>query len=709
MKGGIRMMIFIKLLRLLFTLLFKTKIEGLHHIDFSRKTILMPNHVSLLDAIILSLYLPRNVTFVANTKIAAQYSFILRFRKHITIDPLNPYSMRQMMRKVNEGWPILIFPEGRITRTGGLMKIYSGVGYLALKTGADLYPIIINGLERSTFSYLTSMHKTRWFPKVKISIAKPFTIPLDPTLSIKAQKEKASDMILHTLQEQLFYSRSEQQVNLFNKVIESAQLNGMKFPICEDLSQEIHYRKLLLGSYLLGHKIKNLVSTEDRVGILLPNSIGHVVTLLSFFYIGKSPAILNFSQGTQTIAECCETAQIKTILTSRLFVEKGKLEELIDFLSTQYRVIYLEDIKDQINFSEKLYGLILCAVKKKSQATENELILFTSGSESKPKGVVLTHENLFHNIQQVRSVIDFTSKDKILNVLPMFHSFGLTAGTLLPVLCGVPVYLYPTPLHYKVIPEIVYDRSATVLFGTSTFLGSYGKFAHPYDFQSLRYVFAGAEKLRSEVRDLWLHKFGLRIMEGYGATETSPILSLNTPLQYRQGTVGRFLPGISYKVEKVEGVTMGGKLLVQGPNIMKGYLLYKQGFTPAESWYDTGDVVDLDSEGFLSIKSRVKRFAKIGGEMISLNQVEEIASQCFQSTHFAAINLPDQRKGEKIILFTTDTEATLPQLREWLDENGYSPLLLPRKMELIDKIPLLGSGKTDYVTLKNNYLEESIS
>ncbi|MGD8190445.1 AMP-binding protein [Brevibacillus ginsengisoli] len=688
------------ILKAFFQICFRVEVRGLRSIDFSKPMIIAPNHVSLLDAVVLLLFLPNSVTFVANTGIAKRFAFFLRFRKHITVDPLNPYSIRQMIRTINNGDSLVIFPEGRITTTGGLMKIYSGVGYIAMRTRVSIYPIIIQGLERTPLSYLKGKIKLSWFPKVTLTVGTPFQIERKENVSMREQKAQASDFILQTFQKELFQARMKPQVNLFNELLDAARTHGQSFEIAKDITAAVTYKKLLIASYVLSTKFRSILTANQTVGVLLPNSIAHVATLFALFRNGTKPAILNFSLGVQTLRDCCETAEIQTILTSRQFIEKGKLDHLIAGLEKNATILYLEDIRESVTLSEKLSSLSLYMTGSKSQAMNNELVLFTSGSESKPKGVVLTHENLYANIQQARSAIDFTSRDKMLNALPMFHSFGLTAGSLLPVLTGMSVFLYPTPLHYKVISELCYDQNITMLFGTSTFLAGYGKHAHPYDFYSLRYVFAGAEKLKDDVRQLWQDKFGVRIFEGYGATETSPILSLNTPLANKKGSVGRLLPGIACKLEQVEGIDGGGQLFVQGPNVMKGYLIHGRGFVPAEEWYATGDLVERDSAGFLTIKSRLKRFAKIGGEMVSLNQVEDLATQCFGHSEFASTAISDARKGEKVLLYTTDSEVRLDRLRAYLTGQGYSPLLLPSSIKFIDQLPLLGTGKTDYVSLK---------
>lgn len=679
---------------------FRPRLRGLHKIDLSQPSIIIPNHVSLLDAVLLSFYLPKSATFVVNTLIAKQFSFFLRFRKHIAVDPLNPYSIRHMLRVIKNGDSLVIFPEGRITTTGGLMKIYSGVGYLALRTGAPVYPVAIQGLERSVFSYLKGKVRISWFPKITISVGSPFSIKRNESLSMREQKATASDLILRTMQHELFHNRMKQNVNLFDEVLEASRVNGSKLEIAKDLTTAINYRTLLIGSYLLGDKLKAQLFGKSTVGVFLPNSVGHLITLLSLFRIGKTPAILNFSLGIRSLLDCCETANIDTILTSRVFIEKGKLEHVITGLQENIKIVYLEDLKASATALNKISATFRYLIKQPSQAIENELILFTSGSESKPKGVVLTHDNLYANIQQVTSVIDLTSRDKFFNALPMFHSFGLTVGTLLPIVKGIPIYLYPSPLHYKAIAELVYDQNATILFGTSTFMAGYGRMAHPYNFYSLRYVFAGAEKLKDDVRRMWMEKFGVRIFEGYGATETAPILSLNTPLANKPGTVGRLLPGMDSRLEPVEGIEAGGQLLVKGPNVMKGYLIHGKGFLPAEEWYQTGDLVESDTDGYLTIKSRLKRFAKIGGEMVSLNLVEELAMECFGHSGFASITINDSRKGERILLYTTDESVQLSQLRSCMTEKQYSPLLIPGAIKQINALPLLGSGKTDYVSLK---------
>ena len=371
-------------------------------------------------------------------------------------------------------------------------------------------------------------------------------------------------------------------------------------------------------------------------------------------------------------------------------------------------VVYLEDLRERITPWLKLKAAIMSRFaslyysRMRVRPEETAIVLFTSGSEGMPKGVALSHANVLANREQVAARIDFSSQDVILNALPLFHSFGLTAGTLLPLLSGMRTFFYPSPLHYRIVPELAYDLNATIMFGTNTFLAGYARFAHPYDFYSVRYVFAGAEKLKDETRRIYTDKFGVQVFEGYGATETSPVLATNTPIDARAGTVGRFLPGIEHALDPVPGVE-GGRLSVRGPNVMLGYLKHDQpGVIQPPStergpgWYDTGDIVTIDAEGFITIQGRAKRFAKIGGEMVSLTAVEELATRAWPESQHACVSLPDFQKGEQLILVTTRADAARGELSARAKADGMSELNVPKRIVPVAALPLLGSGKTDY-------------
>ncbi|MEE8233926.1 MAG: AMP-binding protein, partial [Gammaproteobacteria bacterium] len=485
--------------------------------------------------------------------------------------------------------------------------------------------------------------------------------------------------------------------------------------ILEDINREpVSYKQLITKAMILGRAIRKYTETDEHVGIMMPNVIGTSVTFLAVQYAARVPAMINFTGGTQTILRSCETGKIKTIYTSRKFIENADLEELATALEEKVCLIYLEDFRDRISVVDKLAGLIRSfypvahyrRISKGISPDSPGVILFTSGSEGSPKGVVLSHSNILSNYAQVSCHINFTPQDLIFSCLPLFHTFGLNAGFLMPLFGGSKVFLYPTPLHYRIIPELIYELEATILFGSNTFFKGYARHAHAYDFHTLRYAVAGAEKLRDETQQTWMEKFGIRIYQGYGVTETSPVISVNTPMENKPGAAGRLVSKMTYYLEPVEGVEEGGRLFVRGPNVMLGYLLPESEgeIQPPASdrgpgWYDTGDIVRVDDDGYFYILGRAKRFAKIGGEMVSLTAVEELATQTWPRFNHAAVSLLDDKKGEQIILITDNKDALRKHFQVQIKKDKHGELYLPRKILLAEELPVLGTGKTDYLTL----------
>lgn len=664
----------------------KLHMTGREHLQLQNPTLIIANRTAKEDDALLSSLLPPHVCFALQTKEEADFCKRCPGRSYILYDPYNPYSVRGMIEVLERGDSLAIFAEGKMNAEGNLQKVLSGIGFAALKTQMPVLPI-----------YLEARRKGR---KVRhIAIGQPFAVGVPGTVPDKDHARMAAEQMLGQLQEMKFRATYQSGVHLFNALREAARRHGGRKEIVEDLEGTLTYRSLLLQIYVLAERLKEVLAGEQRVGLLLPNVNGHIVTLFALFYLGKTPAQLNYSMGKQSFSDCIDLAQLRTILTSRVFIEKGNLQGLLDALDPGIRVLYLEDIKESLSFWHKMKGLMKSWFRPKSKSQNNEIILYTSGSEGKPKGVVLSHDNFYANIKQALSVVDLTDRDRFLNVLPMFHSYGMMVGTLVPLLEGIPLFTYPSPLHYKVIPELVYQKGITVLCATPTFMGKYAEVAHPYDFYTLHLAIVGGEKLKDEVRNVWLKKFGVRLLEGYGTTETAPILSLNTALFYKAGSVGRLLPGIQCRIEKVEGIERGGDLCVQGPNVMKGYLLPGKGFVPLKGWYKTGDVVEIDERGFVTIQARLKRFAKIAGEMVSLELVEQVAQACYGHDQLAAVQIPDAKKGEQIILVTTDSAAELGRLRNFIAEQGYSPLLLPMKLLFREELPVLSTGKVDYIQL----------
>ena len=701
-----------KTLRSILKLLYRVEVIGLENYYLAGKRVLIvANHCSFLDPPLLSVFLPDDINFAINTHISQKWWIkpFLGLSKVFPIDPTHPMSLKNLIHHLQQDSKTVIFPEGRITLTGSLMKIYDGTGMVAEKSGAMILPIHISGTQYTPLSKLQGLMRLRWFPKITLHILPPTHIEARKELSGK-NRRKYSGHVLADLMVDMQFMASKTQQTLFASLLDARDIHGGNHEVAEDLERiPLSYNALITRSLIIGNALKIMTETNENIGLLLPNSSKTLCVLLGLSIHQRVPAMLNYSTGSAGMIAACQIANVKTVLSSRRFIDLAHLENEADLLKEHVNIIYLEELAQQITTSDKLRGAWQSKnarswYKNKADANAPAVILFTSGSEGTPKGVVLSHANILSNHQQVAARINFNPKDVVLNFLPMFHSFGFTIGTLLPVLNGMKTFFYPTPLHFSIIPEIAYETSATIMFGTNTFLSAYGKKAHPYDFYNLRYVVAGAEKLQENTRELWQDKFGIRILEGYGATETSPVVSVNTPMDYKAGSVGRILPHINYRLEPVDGIEEAGRLHVQGPSIMLGYLLSTSAgvLQPTESiygkgWYDTGDIVHVDDDGFLSIRGRSKRFAKVGGEMVSLTVVEQLAMKAWENANHAAISLPDIKKGEQIILITTQKQATVSELSK--SSTGVTAINLPKKILFVDAIPVMTTGKTDYVAL----------
>ena len=700
-------------LRWLLTLIYKVEIRGLDNYKKAGKRVLIiSNHTSFLDPLLLGVFLPDDITFAINTQISRRWWLkpFLSLSRVFPMDPTHPISLKDLIHHLQTDTRTVIFPEGRITVTGSLMKIYDGTGMVADKSEAAILPVRIHGAEYTHFSRLRNIVRLRLFPKITIQILPHTYVNPPPELRGK-NRRKYSGHILADIMTEMMFATSHYRQTIFASLLEARKIHGGKHIIAKDLERiPLSYDNVITRTIVIGNALRGITDAEENVGVFLPNSTKTLAVILGLQLYGRVPAMLNYSTGSAGMVSACNTAQVKTVLTSRRFIELGNFSAETEHLGEQVKVVYLEDLAEGLSGWDKFQALVQCKTAniwyKHTQYSPDSpaVVLFTSGSEGTPKGVVLSHANILSNLKQLEARINFNAQDVVLNFLPMFHSFGFTVGTMLPILHGVNTFFYPTPLHYAVIPEIAYEITATIMFGTNTFLAGYAKKAHVYDFFNMRYVIAGAEKLQESTRQIWADKFGIRILEGYGATETTPIASVNTPMDYKVGTVGRFMPAMGYKLEPVEGIEDAGRLHVSGPNIMLGYLLADNPgklVTPksiyGEGWYDTGDIVHVDNEGFLNIRGRSKRFAKVSGEMVSLTAVEQLATNAWPDAHHAAISVPDAKKGEQVILFTTQKQATVNDLAE--ASKGVASILLPKKILIVDAIPVMATGKTNYLAV----------
>jgi acyl-[acyl-carrier-protein]-phospholipid O-acyltransferase/long-chain-fatty-acid--[acyl-carrier-protein] ligase len=694
-------------LSILFRAFYRVEIKGVENLlNAGHNPIIALNHTSFLDAALALSLLPKDPVFAIDSAMAQNWWVkpFLRFTRAMPLDPTKPMATRTLINAVKGGEPLIIFPEGRLTVTGSLMKVYDGAGLIADKTDAFVVPVRLEGLDATPFTRLSKAQvRRRWFPKVTVTVLEPVKLSVDPALKGK-HRRLAAGAALYEIMSNLVYRTTSIERTVVEALIEAAEIHGMSRVAVEDpVTGTLSYRKLLLGARILGEKLMPLAPEGKPIGLMLPNANGAAVTLIALMSAGRVPAMINFTAGVANVLAACKASQVDTIVTSRTFVEKGRLEPLIAGLSPTIKIVYLEDVRPTITLGDKLRGLR----NSKKPLVERKpsdwaAVLFTSGSEGTPKGVVLSHRNMLANAAQAAARIDFGRQDKVFNVLPVFHSFGLTVGLVLPLVSGVRIYLYPSPLHYRIVPELIYGTNATIMFGTDTFLAGYARSAHAYDFRSLRYILAGAEPVKEATRRTYLEKFGLRILEGYGVTETAPALALNTPMFNRFGTVGRMLPGMEARLDKVEGVEEGGRLFVKGPNVMLGYLRVEAPGVlepPPGGWHDTGDIVTIDKQGFIAIKGRAKRFAKIAGEMISFAAVEALASELWPDALSAVASVPDARKGERLIMLTQKKDPTRGEFQAFARSHGATELMVPAEIVYMEKLPLLGTGKIDNVSV----------
>jgi acyl-[acyl-carrier-protein]-phospholipid O-acyltransferase/long-chain-fatty-acid--[acyl-carrier-protein] ligase len=694
-------------------LLYRVEVKGEENMPQpGERAVVVVNHVSFLDGLLLAAFLPGKPTFAVHTRIARAWWVrpFLGLFDAFPVDPTNPMSAKAMVRAVKEGRTLVIFPEGRITVTGALMKVFDGPGMVADKSDAPIVPVRIDGAQYSPFSRLRGKVRLRSFPKIRLTILPPRRFAIDGIMSARQRRAIAGRRLYDQMSEMIF-ATSNTDRTLFEALLDARRIHSGKAAVVEDIKREpLTYNRLVTASMALGRPLARVTAQGEAVGILLPNVAGVVVTFLALQADGRVPAMLNYTAGLTNLKAACTAAQVRTIVTARAFVDQAKLADVVAGLAADGLTIrYLEDVGATIGTGAKLRALIAARFARRVHGRRQVLpeapavILFTSGSEGLPKGVVLSHRNLLSNCQQLAARIDFNASDVVLNALPVFHSFGLTGGTLLPILNGVRTLLYPSPLHYRIVPALAYDANATILFGTDTFLSGYARMAHSYDFYSLRYIFAGAERVRDETRRIYSEKFGLRILEGYGATEAGPVIAVNTPMHFRAGTVGRLLPGIAARLYPVPGIEGGGRLSISGPNIMAGYLkpdapgLLQP---PEGGWHDSGDIVTIDDDGFISIRGRAKRFAKIAGEMVSLPAVEGYAAALWPDADHAVVTRPDPRKGEQLVLFTTRRDADARSLQAWARANGVTELMVPRDIRMLEALPVLGTGKLDYVSMQ---------
>ena len=691
--------------------------------NMPRKGVYVANHVSFLDPVLLFAFLPGDPVFALNGHLYRNrlIRFLMRTADVMPFNPIEPGDIKELIAKVDGGRLCVIFAEGRVTESGGLMKIYEAPGLVADKSGAPLIPVWIEGPQYGYFSKTKGKLPHRPLPKVRVIVGRPRSFKLKDEL--RRQRDHISNEVYMILREMSFEVRYNPDISLFAQLMKTAKIHAKKGlfrrpKFVEDIQRKPQsYRDIVIKSFVLGKYLKRRTEPEEHVGLFLPNSVAALCSFFGLTAYDRIPVMLNFSVGAQNMVSMCKTAQVRIVVTSLAFVKTAKMEDAVKMMEEAgVKIIYLEKAAKEIGLWDKINAYLRYKIKRvpiKKGGNRKAVILFTSGSEGTPKAVVLSHANIISNIKQMSAIETINVTDTVFNALPMFHSFGLVVGTLFPLFEGSKLFLYPSPLHYRVVAEIVYEIGASIMFGTDTFFRGYGRIAHPFDFHNIRFMFGGAEAVKPDTRNIWMERLGIRVLEAYGATECSPVVSANNRIFNRFGSIGKLLPAIEHKIEPVPGIEKGGELVVRGPNIMMGYILPDNPgvLVPLEGgWYHTGDVVEIDEIGFVYIRDRIKRFAKIGGEMVSLNAVHEMVCKAYETDgefQYGVVAIPHESKGEQIVLATNNRNVSQDGLHAYIRANAMSELFLPRIILYMEKLPVFATGKADNVTLKKIVLAET--
>lgn len=722
------------IVRHLLRLIYRVELRGREHYDAAGpRTLILYNPGSIIDPLLLAAMLPDRITLLADR--ALEHKWWMRPVCALTdtqfFDFASPAATVSLVHALARNGRCMVFHSGSLGNDPRYARILEAAGVIAEKASASLLPVRIDGAISSMFSYSRHKGRRRWFPRITVSVLEVQKFSPVEGLPPRERRRRMGER-LYDIMTELEYRSGMDRRNIMQVLMDAVALSGRRFPIAEDQDRHVlTYGALLLKLSVLGRAFRRLFRGEKRVGFLLPTSLPGLVAFFGLHSAGFVPAMLNFTSGISAVLSCCSTVQLSFVLTSRRFLAMADLTAMEQALKDAgLRLVYLEDVARNLTLSDKLFGALGAWMRSapSTPGTDPAAVMFTSGTEGVPKAVFLSHVNITSNRYQALSMLTVGAGDKLFNCLPMFHAFGLGICTLLPVLAGVRVFLYPSPLHYRIVPRLFYESQSTIICGTDTFCAGYARYGRPYDFCHARLVIIGAEKMRESTRNVWLEKFGVDLFEGYGATETSPLIAVNTPAYRRAGSVGRMVPGLACRLHPVPGIDEEntGVLWVKGDNVMLGYMrsaapgvleppvdedlaaAFAEGATSDDGagWYDTGDIVHVDDEGFIFIRGRAKRFAKIGGEMVSLAAVEEALREIWPEAVLGVVSIPDPRKGEQLALVIDTEDVTTSRIAAHFASRGLSPLWTPKRIVSVKQAPLLGSGKFDYRKARELVLEK---
>ena len=717
---------------------YRFKIYGMENIPENGPALLVGNHVSWIDWLIVVASTPRRVSFVIEKNIYEKKLLkpVFRFFGLIPISSkVSKTAFKKIQEALDKGKLVVLFPEGTITRHGHLTTFHKGFEIILKNKQIPIVPFYIRGLWGSRFSYASKKQKEQYKNSKRV-VDITYGKPLNPDIKAEELKQEVQT---------LSYNSWQKYVNTLKPIphtwLKMAKKRKNILSVADSTGVELSNHKLIAVVKTFSKSISDLTKDEQNIAVIMPSSVGGVIVNMAIFLLGKKVINLNYTANITSLNSAVKKAEINSIITSKLFIEKLKNKGIdLDSFLEDKRIIYVEDIKKDIKKVDVVKNLLLVKILpyfileklwiSPVDIDDTAAILFSSGSEGEPKGIELTHKNFMTNIKQFTSLLNLVEEDVIISSLPIFHVFGLTVCTLAPLTEGVPFICQADPTDAQALGKLTVKYNGTLLFGTSTFFRIYTKSKKllPLMFNSVRFVVGGAEKLSFEVREEFKKKFGLDIYEAYGATETSPGISSNIPDKLNPGywelqkgnkfgTVGQPFPGTICKIvdpNSYEDLEFDeeGMIIVAGPQVMKGYLKDPKKTSEAiiekdgKRWYVTGDKGKIDKDGFLTIVDRYSRFVKIGGEMVSLGAVEEEIKKIIDSDiHIIAVGVPDSKKGEKIVLLYHG-DITKDDLRNIIRNSSLNPLMYPSNFYYMEEMPVLGSGKSDFKKAKKVAMEK---
>lgn len=715
--------------------IYRLTIIGRDHIPETGGALLVPNHTSFLDGLLLIAATDRPIRFLIDRNhyrhrllhyCADTMGAIPISSQHSPREILSAF--RQAGRHLDQGELVCLFPEGHITRTGRILPFRAGYRRLVKGRNIPILPIHIDRIWGTLFSVIGG----RWVAKWPSNIPYPITLSIGKPLDSRASPDGLRQAV-QELGEAAWRIKKISRRPLHHAFVWSMRTHPFRLAFGDISRPRVSCFQALAGAVALGRALKSHWEGQHTVGILLPPSVGGALANMAATLSGRTTVNLNYTVGMEGLQSASKQAGLMTVLTSRRFLDKANIQ-----LPPNLTPIWLEDIRNTIQKPARLIAGCLalfapvrmlersCGALIHPTVDDIATIIFSSGSTGDPKGILLSHFSLDSNIEGIAQVLHINRSDRLLGILPFFHSFGYLATLWFPVIHGAGVIFHPSPMDAGTIGELVHQHRITILVATPTFLQLYLRRCSPEQFGSLRIALTGGEKLPDRLLDTFKEQFGLQPIEGYGVTECAPVIAVNCPDSRaagfsqpasRRGTVGRPLPGVSVKIvdpDSYEQLPVGapGMLLVKGPNVMDGYL-GREDLTAKvmrQGWYITGDIASIDEDGFITITDRLSRFSKIGGEMVPHGRVENALLQAANADTLvlAVTAVPDDRKGEQLVVLHTLKESAIPEMLATLSASGLPNLFIPKPDNFIrvDHLPVLGTGKLDLRMLKQLALDK---